>query len=193
MPVASRYWTWCGTRWTVGCEEREAAVRQQFLTGVAVAVLATVSGWYALPAGEIPVHFGTRGEADSWGTRTELTVVFGVLVGALALLMAGLARWSSTMPWSMVNIPHRDKAFWQLPENNDRGRARLREDMYLTGAWMMWLMAVMQVFVVLSVRRGEITALLGTALVVIPLVMTLWLIVVMMKRARFYHERPEAD
>lgn len=167
-------------------------MRLQFVISVAVAALVTAWGWFAMPAGEIPVHFGARGDADRWGSRTELTTVFAVIAGGCALLMGAMARWTSTMSWTMVNIPQRDKEFWQRPENDARGRARLRDDMFLTGAWMMWLVAVLKVFVVISVRSGEISGVLGAALVVVPLLMTLGLIVAMLKRSGFYSQRPDA-
>ena len=167
-------------------------MRQHFVISVAVAALGTVWGWFAMPAGEIPVHFGAGGEADGWGSRTELTVVFAAITAGLALFMGWMARWASTMPWSMVNIPYRDKEFWQLPENDARGRARLRDDMFLTGAWTMWLMAAVQTIAVLSVRRGAIDVWLGTAMVVVIVGMTAWLLVVMLRRTRFYRRRDEA-
>lgn len=164
---------------------------RHFITGVTVALLVTVAGWFLMPAGEIPVHFGGGGQADGWGTRTELTLVMGVTVLGLAALMAALVWWARSMPWGFVNIPHNDREFWQRPENDAQGRARIREDMALVGAWTMWLMVAVQVCVVWSVRIGEITPWLGAALIGVPVLLTGWLLVVMLKRSGFYHQHPD--
>jgi len=128
------------------------SARSGFLASVALAVLTVLVAGATMPSGRVPVHFGPGGEPDRWGHRAELVVVLLVVVLALALLMGWLARKAPSLPWELVNIPHRE--FWRRPENEAVARARLRDDMYVTGSLCMLLFVVLAPLVAASTRSA---------------------------------------
>lgn len=146
--------------------------------------------WLALPAGEIAVHFGMDGQADGWGTRTQLVAVLAGISVATWLLFAWLSHASDRLHRSMVNIPRKDH--WEKPEHAPVARQRLAEDMALVNLWAMGLFVALCPMMVLSARRGEMTGALGWSLWVVIGVFGVGLLLVMRQRNRFYRDVPEA-
>ena len=69
--------------------------------------------WPQLP-NRVATHFDADGDADSWMTKANATLLMcGIQVG-MPLLLVGLAWIIPTMPGSSINIPHR--AYWLHPD-----------------------------------------------------------------------------
>ncbi|WP_110240922.1 DUF1648 domain-containing protein [Nocardioides gilvus] len=153
----------------------------------AMTVLAL--SWQSMPSGRIPVHFGAGGEADNWGTRNELCGIFGGIVIALWAFMAWLTSGADRLHWSMINMPR--KEYWMLPENESLARARLAEDIALTGVWSMALLTAMMPLMVLSVRRGDMGGGLSGAAIAVIVVLTAAGAVGIWQRQKFYRDVPE--
>ena len=156
--------------------------------GLVLALSSLALAWQSMPTGRIPVHFGVNGEADDWGTRDELCLVVGAITVALWAFLAAMVRWTDRLPWSLVNIPRKDH--WSRPENESVARARLAEDMALTGVWTMVLIAALMPAMALSVRAGETTGVLGWSLAVVIVGLTVALLVAILRRQRFYRDVP---
>lgn len=75
-------------------------------------------------------HFGPGGEPDGWSSKTELLVVYGVVlliaVAPFVLLPFLLPR----IPDSLFNLPHKD--FWLAPERRD-------ETIRTIAVYLLWL------------------------------------------------------
>lgn len=155
-----------------------------------VAMTALVWAWQSMPDGEIPVHFGFSGEPDNWGTRTEFLGVLGAIMLGTWALMAWLTSRADRLHWSMINIPRKDH--WMLPENEPIARARLAEDMAMTGVWSMLLFTALLPLMVLSVRAGEMSGWLGASTWIVIGVLTVAFMVAIWRRQRFYRDVPEA-
>lgn len=155
-----------------------------------VALVALVLAWQAMPEGRIPTHFGFGGEADNWGTRDEFLGVLGAIMLATWTLLAWLTTHADRLHWSMVNIPRKDH--WTLPENEPVARARLAEDMALTGVWTMLLLTALMPLMVLSVREGHMDGWLGVSTWLVAGVLTVGFLGVIWRRQRFYRDVPEA-
>lgn len=123
-----------------------------FKGSVLASLAVVVACWFALPEGRIPLHWGADG-VDNWGTRGQAIAVMLGVWAVFAGLMGGFIRWSARMDLTLVNVPRKDH--WSLPENEPRLRARLREDMALTGTWMMVLAAAVSVVMTMAARSGD--------------------------------------
>ena len=155
-----------------------------------VALSVLVLSWQSMPSGRIPVHFGPGGEADNWGTRNELCGVLALIILGLWAFMAWLTSRADRLHWSMINMPRKDH--WMLPENEPVARARLAEDMALTGVWTMALFTAMMPLVVLSVRRGDMGGGLEVATFGVIAVLIVIGAVGLWRRQKFYRDVPEA-
>lgn len=155
-----------------------------------VALTTLALAWQSMPTGRIAVHFGVGGEADNWGTRNELCGVVGLITIALWAFLAWMTTHADRLHWSMVNIPRKDH--WARPENEPVARARLAQDMAVTGVWTMLLFAAIMPPMALAVRRGEMGALLGWATIGIVVVWTVAFLLLVRRRQQFYRDVPEA-
>lgn len=103
----------------------------RFALVVLLLVIAFQVAYYAprLPD-TVASHFGPSGEPDGWASKTELFVVYGVVlvvtVGPFLLLPQLLRR----IPEEFINLPR--KEYWLAPER--------REETFRTiGVHLLWL------------------------------------------------------
>ncbi|MBE7325382.1 DUF1648 domain-containing protein [Nocardioides sp. Y6] len=160
------------------------------LSALLLALGSFALAWFALPDGEIAVHFGVDGQPDEWGTRTELVAVVGGLCLATWLFLAWMSHSADRLHWSMVNIPRKDH--WAKPEHEPVARRRLAEDMALVNLWTMGLLVSICPVMVLSARRGELTGPLAWSVWILIGAFCLALVAMMRHRNRFYRDVPEA-
>lgn len=127
--------------WTV------AFVAGAALYGGVLAVAAAV-----LPA-RVPLHYGITGEADRWGSRTELVAgLVGVGV-VLLLVFAGGAALTRRASLVWVNVPN--PGFWKSPEHEAELRGRMVVDLLHVGTvTLVWLAAEVAVAVA-AVEAGR--------------------------------------
>lgn len=110
--------------------------------GSALAMAAVlVWMWITRPAGDMPVHFGPGGDPDRWVSPLRAVTEAGVVAGGLFLLMWGMAVLVPRTPWSMFNVPNKEA--WEPYE--PWVRRRLRDDLYVCGAWVLLLIAGLEV------------------------------------------------
>lgn len=121
-----------------------------------VLVYLVVLGWAVavLPDGPVPLHFGADGTPDRFGSRTEAVVVLAAVGLGTAALMAGLTRLleGDRISFRHMNVPY--KPYWSRPENQQRARRMMAEDMGLIAAMTMGLLAAVAVTVVDSALGG---------------------------------------
>lgn len=163
--------------------------RPLFLASIAVAALSLLLVWWTLPQGRIPMHFGSDGEPDGWGNRSHLLGALGGVVLVLALFLGWLGARIPRMGWEFINVPR--KEFWSRPENAARAKVRVQEDAYLTGAWTMWLMALVPVMVKRSVDEAVETGRSSAVDLVVVLGAAALLVVGVVWRQRWYRRHAE--
>lgn len=151
-----------------------------------VLVYLVVLAWAALvlPDGPVPLHFGAEGAADRFGSRTEALVSLGLVGLGTAVLMRGITRLleSGRISFQHMNVPH--KPYWSRPENQQRAREMMAEDMDLVAAMTMGFLAVVALIVVdAALGDGVLAAWFWVALVGYLLLVTAW--VVRMYRGRY--------
>lgn len=152
-----------------------------FGRSVVVALLVVLGCVLSLPEGRIPLHWGTDGQPDNWGSRTTAAAVLIGVWAVFAVLMGGFIRWVRTIDLVLVNVPRKDH--WSQPEHEPALRARLREDMALTGIWMMAFSALIALLVTVSVHTDnalEPLVIATIAVMLVVLVAGLW------ARTKFY-------
>ncbi len=91
--------------------------------------------WNHLPE-RVATHFNAQGEPDAWMNRTAATAMmlgFQLGIPLFVLMMAWLA---SSLPSSMVNIPHRE--YWLAPERREPTLRYMRDCM----AWIAVLTSI---------------------------------------------------
>lgn len=170
--------------------ERPDRYRTLFLGSSVLALAVTVASWWMLPAGRIPVHFGAGGEPDAWGERSDLVPALSGVTLLLALFLGWIASRMPTMSLQFVNMPR--KEFWTRPENEARARARAQQDLHLVGAWTMWLMTLVPLLVVRSVRAAEETGSSGVLDIVVVVVACLLLTAGAVWRQRWFRRNADA-
>ena len=87
--------------------------------GLVLLAAAADLAWFLpqLPA-QIATHFGVRGVADGWSSKTSFAVTHGGLLVFMPALFVGLAWFMPRLPVSLVNLPHRD--YWLAPARRAR-------------------------------------------------------------------------
>lgn len=91
--------------------------------------------WNHLPE-RVATHFDAQGEPDAWMNRTAATAMmlgFQLGIPLFVLMMAWLA---SSLPGSMINIPHRE--YWLAPERSESTLRYMRDSM----AWIAVLTSI---------------------------------------------------
>lgn len=122
-----------------------------------VAAYAGVWWWgFVSVEGEVPLHFGLRGDPDAWGGRTEALLMTAVVGGLIAGLLAASAWWAGradlASPW--VNLPA--KSWWTAtPERAARARRMIRSDLYAVGGLTMVVMTVALAATVRASHQAE--------------------------------------
>lgn len=160
------------------------SARAWFLGSAAVFVLVLLWMWSTRPAGEVPLHFGAGGEPDRWGTPLR-AITESAIVGAGAFALLGaMAAYAPRMPWSMVNVPHKEA--WE--PHQGWVRRRVRDDLFLTGAWTVLLIAGLDVGIWLAADDAEASLGLGGAWVAFMLVL---FVAGMVVRMRTYLSPPD--
>jgi len=99
-----------------------------------VALLVVIGFQVAYYAPRLPdtvaSHFGASGEPDGWSSKTELLVIYGVVVvvtvGPFLLLPVLLPH----IPNELINLPHKD--YWLAPE-------RRRETLRTINVYLLWM------------------------------------------------------
>ncbi|MGB0102293.1 MAG: DUF1648 domain-containing protein [Nocardioides sp.] len=130
-------------------------MRTAFLLITAVYAVLVVIAASRLPD-RVPLHFGLRGTADQWGSRSEALVAFTLVGGGVAVLMGGLTTIMSRVPLrsTWVNLPHQD--WWTAtPEREARARERLVSDGYLIGAATMAVLCLALVLTLVAALGDE--------------------------------------
>ena len=159
--------------------------RRFFWLAVGLFVAGLVVSWVLLPD-RVPLHFGTDGGVDRWGTPARAIGEMGgvgLLVGAMMLALATSA-WR--LPFSFVSLP--DKEFWERPENQRVARRRLQDDMYHVGGSLMVFLTGIQAFTVFVADDAR-PSLWPWGVVVIVAFVT-GLVFTLVLRMRFYRRLP---
>lgn len=111
-----------------------------FRVSVVAYFLTVVVAAFAYPD-QVPVHFGADGVADRFQPR-EVAVLSMTAVGlGLSVLLHLVIRVFSKGSLKHVNIPY--KSWWMQPENSDRFRQMLANDLAWIGGCTMTLMTCM--------------------------------------------------
>ena len=79
-----------------------------------------------LPA-RVPLHFGSSGTVERYGTRTEAVVLFVLLGVVLLAVWAGCRQLVRRVGLELVDVPHAD--YWKAPEREPELRTRLGADL----------------------------------------------------------------
>ncbi len=87
--------------------------RLAFATGWLAVAAQAVWAWSRWPD-RVPMHFGVAGDVDRWGTATEFFVVWGIVLGMLALIFGALPLVIARLPVSAINLPNRE--YWLADE-----------------------------------------------------------------------------
>lgn len=120
---------------------------------LAVVYAATCVWAVSVLPSRVPTHWSGTGGPDSWSSRTTTAVMFAVLgvvmVGIFGGLLGYLPR-SRTL--AGINLPHKD--FWARPENLERARTMLVQDVGLVSSAVMAVLCVMPVSIVQASRTA---------------------------------------
>ena len=104
--------------------------------GLLIHALSILGAWNFLPS-SIPIHFNFAGEANSWGNRNDLLLLFGLSL----LFYAGLT-WNG-------RYPHKFNYPWQITESNaERQYALARNFLKLIKCEVVWLFAVISLQII---------------------------------------------
>ncbi len=95
-----------------------------------------IAGSVSLLPERVATHFGGRGEADGWMSRSTDLVFFGGLGVGLPLFFMVLSLLTGLMPARFVNLPHRE--YWLAPERRAQTLAYISRQMI----WMSCLMVL---------------------------------------------------
>ena len=108
----------------------------------------------ALPA-EVPLHFGSGGSADSYGSRSEALIGFGVL-GLFMVTVWLVCRWMVRRAGlDVFNVPHPD--YWKTSENEPELRRRVEDDLaWFVAATILLLAGIPVSTVVAAQGSGEL-------------------------------------
>jgi hypothetical protein len=79
-------------------------------------LLSLVSLLYLPP--EVAIHFGAKGNPDSWGTRELLVWFFLAMDLGLLLMFLLIPSLLLRMPVSLISLPNRD--YWLAEENRPK-------------------------------------------------------------------------
>lgn len=124
-----------------------------FWTGCAAYAVAWFWAVARLPP-RVPLHFGSGGRVDDWGSRTEALTWSGLFGVLMALVLGGsilLARRGSLV-W--LNVPH--KAWWiATPARQERLRRQAVADGDALGAFTMAVLAILLVGIVQASRQPD--------------------------------------
>ncbi|GAB2772552.1 hypothetical protein GCM10027020_27210 [Nocardioides salsibiostraticola] len=124
-----------------------------FAGSVVVFGVCLVVAYLTLPE-RVPVHFETSGDPDRVVGRTEALVTTAILGAAMALFLGSLAAYSHRIPFTWINIPH--KEWWQAsPVRERRLRTMLGADLYWMAAATMLLIAGI-LLLMISASRAEV-------------------------------------
>lgn len=113
--------------------------------GATALVLVLVRGSFFGPP-EIPLHFGLDGSADRMGSRGRWAAELGLAGAAVTAVFVGLLRWLPRLPVTALNLPH--KEYWARPENEDRVRRMVAEDLGRIGAVTLLMLAAVGVLTI---------------------------------------------
>ncbi|HEY1015398.1 MAG TPA: DUF1648 domain-containing protein [Herpetosiphonaceae bacterium] len=92
---------------------------------------ALLQGLYFYPKlpDTIASHYSARGYANAWATRPVFFIGYGLVLGLMLALFAGLPPLFGRMPDWMINLPNKD--YWLAPE-------RRAQTMALFASQMRW-------------------------------------------------------
>lgn len=122
--------------------------------GLLLQILIILGAWNLLPE-SIPVHFDFAGNADVWGGKTDILLLFGLSV----LFYVGLT-WLSRYP-QKFNYP------WEINENNATRQYYLASNFIkIVKLQSVWLFAIISLKMV-GVAIGQIS---GLGYLFVPLI-----------------------
>ena len=128
-------------------------MRRLFWVSVALFAVTLAVGAVTLPD-RVPVHFGLDGEPDRWASPGVAVLTFAVIGAVVVGLLGAMAHWSSRIPLSVVNIPH--KEWWMaLPAREQRLRAMLHDDLFGVAAGVTGLLSTLVVFTIVVSHADE--------------------------------------
>ncbi|QIX28044.1 DUF1648 domain-containing protein [Nocardioides sp. JQ2195] len=111
-----------------------------FRVSVLAYVVALVVAAFAYPE-QVPVHFDATGAGDRFQPRGVAVLSMAGAGLGLAVLLALFIRVFARGSLKHLNIPH--KSWWTQPENSDRLRRMLANDLAWIGGCTMTLMTCM--------------------------------------------------
>jgi uncharacterized membrane protein len=112
-----------------------------------VALLFVAAAQYAYYSRRLPEvvasHFGARGAANAWQTRTAFIAMELLIVVVAAVLTFAVSRMIAAMPASLINLPN--KQFWLDPQRREQTMSYLRAQFAWFGcALLAFLLFVME-------------------------------------------------
>lgn len=126
--------------------------------GLALAVIV-----YSVSPSRVPIHYGTSGQADGWGSPVLLLLVHvGLLFGGTVAFLA-LPEFIRRGPTWLINLPNRE--YWLADEHRNEAALRLSN-------WSCVFGTCLNVFVILlqlatwSAKDGVIAP--GTITLLVP-------------------------
>lgn len=94
-----------------------------FGTSTLLALILTAWSYPSLPQ-RVPLHFGTSGMPDAWGSKTTWMLICIALILGTWFLFWGIGRWIQRVPSDLINVPRKD--YWLQPENIAEFHRRFR-------------------------------------------------------------------
>ncbi|WP_431943801.1 DUF1648 domain-containing protein [Micromonospora marina] len=101
----------------------------------------------------VPLHFGFGLDADSYGSKWAGVALATAIGCSMIALFAGCAWIAGRINLDLVDVRHAD--FWKAPENEQRLRRMLADDMYQVGAATLVLLAGVLGFVTEAAVTGR--------------------------------------
>lgn len=163
------------------------------LLAATILAVVLVQG-YLFGPDRIALHFGLDGSADRMGSRARWLVELGLVGTGMTVLFLAVLRAVGRMPLSRANLPN--KEYWTRPENQQRARGMLLEDISRLGASTLLVLGALAVLT-LAVSRDPQPRLGSESQVVLLgylALVTLWALVSMPRRYRIPRDGPgESD
>ena len=114
--------------------------------GLLIHALVILGMWNLLPE-SIPVHFNFAGQANAWGDRSDLLLLFGLSV----LVYSGLT-------W-LGRYPHKFNCPWKITSNNAEQQYHLASGfMMVIKCEIVWLFAIISLQTI-SISLGQASGL----------------------------------
>jgi len=94
--------------------------RKPLIVVFGTSVLVSLVSLLYLPP-EVAIHFGAKGNPDSWGTRAFLVWFFLAMDSGLFLMFLWIPSLILRMPVALISLPNKD--YWLAKENRPKFKA----------------------------------------------------------------------